>query len=290
MSQQPFITIDANAPKSQVDLRELWHYRELLWYLSWREISIRYKQTILGILWAVLQPFTTMVVFTIFFGNVAQIATNGIPYPIFSFAGLVPWTFFSGSLTSVTVSLTTNANLLKKIYFPRLILPISRVISGLIDFGVAFVILIVMTLGYIVFGAGIPDAVGEVAVLQLTLNVLWLPYFLIIAFMAALGFGLWLAPLNVQFRDIRYLSPVLIRLWLFISPVIYPLDLIDSRWQFLYSLNPMVAVLDGFRWALLGVGSFPVESTLIGTVTSLIVLVTGMIFFSHVQNSFADVV
>lgn len=289
-SDKPTIIIEAMSNNSSINLQEIWKYRELLLFFSWRDITVRYVQTILGLLWAILQPFTTMIIFTIFFGNLAKIATNGIPYPIFSFTALVPWTFFTAGLTSASASMTNNANLLKKIYFPRVILPISGLISALADFTVSFIILLIMTMGYIIFGSNIPDAAGEVAILSITPNVLFLPLFIGLAFVTALGFGLWLAALNVRFRDIRYISPVLIRLWMFITPVIYPVDLISENWVFLYSLNPMVSVIDGFRWALLGVGSFPAYSLAIGSVISFIVLIFGLIFFHRTERIFADIV
>ncbi|MBN2084296.1 MAG: ABC transporter permease [Anaerolineales bacterium] len=258
-------------------LREVWAYRELLYFLTWRDIKVRYKQTILGAAWAILQPFLTMVVFSLFFGELAGIEPGGeIPYPVFSYAGLVPWTFFVYGLSQSSNSLVGNAQLIKKVFFPRLVVPIASVLSGLIDFGLAFMVLIGMMLVY-----GISPS----------MNVLWLPLFLLLAFITALGVGLWLSALNVEYRDIRYMVPFLTQFWMFISPVVYPSSLIENELlRILYGLNPMVGVLDGFRWAILGTTGAPGPMVAVSAVVAVIILISGTFYFRRMERSFADVV
>jgi lipopolysaccharide transport system permease protein len=256
-------------------LRELWTYRELLYFLTWRDIKVRYKQTVLGAAWAILQPFLTMVVFTLFFGNLAKIASDNIPYPIFSFTGLVPWTFFAYGLAQSSNSLVGSAGLIKKVFFPRLVIPIASILSGLVDFALAFVVLLGMMAVY-----GISP----------TANILWLPLLLLLSFVTALGVGLWLSALNVEYRDIRYIVPFLSQFWMFISPVVYPSSLLSEPWRTLYALNPMVGVLEGFRWALLGSGSGPGPMIGLSAVVSILLLVTGAFYFRRMERNFADVV
>jgi homopolymeric O-antigen transport system permease protein len=284
--EKPKMTIDADDLNQPLNLRELWAYRELLLFFVWRNIKIRYKQTILGMSWAIIQPFTTMVIFSIFFGGLAKIETNGIPYPIFSAAGLVPWTFFAGSVRGIALSITSNANLLKKIYFPRIILPISQIGTQFVDFLLAFMMLFILLVAYLVLGTPAIDA----APLYLSLNILFIPLFVLLLIVTALGFGLWLAALNVQFRDVKYATGFLVRLWMFITPIIYPLNLVSDEWQLVYSLNPMVGVIEGFRWALLSVGDPPTINILLSIVISLLVLVSGIWFFNRMEKTFADVV
>jgi len=259
-------------------LRELWEFRELLYFLTWRDIKVRYKQTVLGAAWAILQPLLTMVVFSLFFGDLAGIKPGSdIPYPIFSYAGLVPWTFFTYGLTQSSNSLVGNAQLIKKVFFPRLVVPIASVLSGVVDFALAFVVLIGMMLAY-----GIVPSV----------NLLWLPLFLLLAFITALGVGLWLSALNVEYRDIRYMVPFLTQFWMFSSPVAYPTTLIENHLlRTLYGLNPMVGVLDGFRWAILG-GDTAAPGPMIGisAVVAVIILVSGTFYFRRMERNFADVV
>lgn len=255
-------------------LHELWEYRELLYFLIWRDIKVRYKQTALGVSWAILQPFLTMVVFSIFFGRLAKIPTDGLPYPIFSFAALVPWTFFAQGLSHAANSLVGSGNLIKKIYFPRLVVPIAGVLAGLVDLGLALLVLLGMMLYY-----GIVPS----------LHVFWLPLFLLLALMTALGAGLWLAALNVQYRDVRYVVPFLTQLWLFATPIAYPSSLLHEPWRTLYGLNPMVGVVEGVRWAL--VGTAPDASALIGvsTLISVALLSGGALYFRRMEKTFADV-
>lgn len=255
-------------------LRDLWEYRELLYFLVWRDVKVRYKQTALGAAWAIIQPFMTMVVFSIFFGRLANIPSDGIPYPIFSFAALVPWTFFSNGLTNASNSLVGSANLLKKVYFPRLVIPLAAVLAGIIDFVLAFVVLLGMMVVY-----GITP----------TVNVIWLPFFLLLALITALGVGLWLAALNVEYRDIRYVVPFLVQFWLFATPIAYPSSLLPEPWRTLYGLNPMVGVVEGFRWALLGTDRAPGILVLVSFVAALLILVSGAFYFRRMEKTFADV-
>jgi len=258
-------------------LRELWSYRELLYFLTWRDIKVRYKQTVLGAAWAILQPFLTMVVFSLFFGRLAKISTGtaGLPYEVFSAAGTVPWAFFAYGLAQSSDSLVGNSQLIKKVFFPRLVMPIASVLSGLVDFALAFVVLVGMILAY-----GIP----------LTTNIVWLPLFLLLAFVTALGVGLWLSALNVEYRDIRYMVPFLLQVWMFISPVVYPSSLLDEPWRTIYGLNPMAGVLDGFRWALLGKTDAPGPMILVSAVVAVVLLITGTFYFRRMERNFADVV
>ena len=256
-------------------LHELWEYRELLYFLVWRDIKVRYKQTVLGAAWAIIQPFFTMVVFSIFFGGLAKTPSDGIPYPIFSYAALVPWTFFANGLLNSSSSLVTNANLISKVYFPRLVIPVSAVLSGVVDFALAFVVL----LGMMVFYGIAP-----------TVNVIWLPFLLLLALVTSLGVGLWLSAMNVNFRDVRYTVPFLTQFWLLATPIAYSSSLLEEPWRTLYGLNPMVGVVEGFRWALLGVETAPGPVIIVSSIVSLILLITGAFYFRRLEKSFADVV
>lgn len=269
------IRIEPSRGWRSLDLEELWQYRELLFFLSWRDIKVRYKQTLLGAAWAIIQPFFTMVIFSIFFGHLAKMPSDGIPYPLFAYAALVPWTFFANGLTQSANSLVQSANLLKKIYFPRLAVPISSVISGAVDFVFAFIVLVAMMLWY----GMLPTA-----------NVIWLPFFLVLTFGTALGVGLWLSALNVQFRDVRYVVPFLTQFWLFATPIAYPSSLLSEPWRTLYGLNPMVGVVEGFRWALLGTRTAPGPIVLVSVLATIIVLVTGALYFRRMEKTFADTV
>lgn len=277
-------------------LKEFWQYRDLLLHLVWRDLKVRYKQTILGASWAILQPFVTMVVFTVFFGNFARIPSDGIPYPIFSFAALVPWTFFASGVTAVSGSIVGNTGMIKKIYFPRLIFPISTLLSSLVDFVPAFLVLLLMIVGYIaltpvsVMDYLVPQ-VADVAVgVNLTLNIVWVVPLIMLAFVTALGIGLWLAALNVQFRDIRYATGFIIRMWMFITPIIYPVSMVDESFRTLYFLNPMAGVVEGFRWSLLGTSAAPGGEILLSAVVSVILLMSGLLYFNRMEQWFADVV
>lgn len=258
-----------------LQLKELWAYRELLYFLIWRDVKVRYKQTALGVSWAIIQPVFTMVVFSLFFGRLAKMPSDGIPYPLFSYAALVPWTFFSHGLTLASNSLVGSANLIKKVYFPRLAIPIASVTSGGIDFVIAFIVLLGMMLYY-----------GIVP----TLNVIWLPLLLLITFITSLGVSLWLSALNVQFRDVRYMIPFLTQLWLFATPIAYPSSLLSEPWRTLYSLNPMVGVVEGFRWALLGTETAPGPILIVSSLAALALLVGGAFYFRRLEKTFADVV
>jgi lipopolysaccharide transport system permease protein len=256
-------------------LNELLEYRELLYFLVWRDIKVRYKQTALGASWAIIQPFFTMVVFSLFFGKLAKMPSDGVPYPIFSFAALVPWTFFATSLTNSSNSLVGSANLIKKVYFPRLAIPIATVLSGLVDFAIAFGMLIAMMVWYGV----IPTA-----------NALWTPLFLLLALVTSLGVGLWLSAMNVQYRDVRYVVPFLTQFWLFATPVAYPSSLLAGKWRAIYALNPMVGVVEGFRWSLLGARTNPTSVIAVSSVAAVVMLVSGAFYFRRMERTFADIV
>lgn len=271
----PVTEIAASRGWVSLRLGELWEYRELLYFLTWRDIKVRYKQTVLGAAWAILQPFLTMVVFSLFFGNLAKISSDNIPYPIFSYTGLVPWTFFAYGLAQSSNSLVGNASLIKKVFFPRLVVPIASVLSGLVDFALAFVVLLGMMVVYNIWP---------------TANIIWLPLLLLLSFITALGVGLWLSALNVEYRDIRYIVPFLTQFWMFISPVVYPSSLLHEPWRTIYGLNPMVGVLEGFRWALLGSATAPGPMIVLSAVVSILLLVTGAFYFRRMERNFADVV
>jgi len=256
-------------------LGELWEYRELLYFLTWRDIKVRYKQTVLGAAWAIIQPFFTMVVFSLFFGQLAKIPSDGIPYPIFAYAALVPWTFFANGLSHSSNSLVGSANLIKKVYFPRLVVPLSAVISGGVDFGLAFVVL----LGMMLFYGIVP-----------TINAIWLPLLLLLALVTALGVGLWLTAMNVQFRDVGYVVPFLVQAWMFATPVAYPSSLLHEPWRTLYGINPMTGVIEGFRWALLGTSTTPGPIVIVSSLVSVGLLVSGAFYFRRMEKTFADVV
>jgi lipopolysaccharide transport system permease protein len=263
--------------KGWVSLRfdELWAYRELLYYFVWRDIKVRYKQTIMGILWSIIQPLFTMVVFSLFFGRLAKVPSDGIPYPIFSYAALVPWSFFANALTQGSNSLVNGADMLKKIYFPRLTMPMATVIAGVVDFVLAFIVLLGMMLYYGFFP---------------TINIIWLPLFLLLALITALGVTLWLSAMNVQFRDVRYTVPFLTQAWLFATPIAYPSSLLSEPWRTLYGLNPMVGVVEGFRWALLGTDTAPGPIIFVSAIAAVVLLVSGTYYFRRMEKTFADVV
>lgn len=256
-------------------LGEVWEYRELLYFLIWRDIKVRYKQTVLGASWAIIQPLMTMVVFSVFFGGLAKIPSDGVPYPIFAFAALVPWTFFANGLNQSSNSLVGSAHLITKVYFPRLIVPLASVFSSIVDFLVAFVVL----LGMMFFYGIVP-----------TLNVLWLPLFLLLALVTALGVGLWLSALNVQYRDVRYLVGFVTQIWLFATPIAYPSSMLPEPWRTVYGLNPMAGVVEGFRWALLGTNTAPGPIIAVSTSAAIVILVTGAFYFRRMERTFADIV
>jgi lipopolysaccharide transport system permease protein len=274
-SDVPVIVVKPSRGWVSLKLNELWHYRELLYFLTWRDIKVRYKQTVLGAAWAIIQPFFTMVVFSLFFGRLAKIPSDGIPYPIFAYAALVPWTFFANGLSQSSNSLVDNANLMRKVYFPRLVVPISSVISGGVDFILAFIVLLGMMLFYGIYP---------------TIHVIWLPFLLLLTLTTSLGVGLWLSAMNVQFRDVRYTVPFLTQFWLFATPIAYPSSLLSEPWRTLYGINPMVGVVEGFRWALLGTDTAPGPIILVSSLVALALLVSGCFFFRRMEKTFADVV
>ncbi len=256
-------------------LKEIWSYRELLYFLVWRDVKVRYKQTALGAAWAIIQPFFTMIVFSLFFGGLAKVPSDGVPYPIFSFTALVPWTFFANGLSLAANSLVSSSQLVSKVYFPRLIVPSATVLSGLIDFALAFVVLIGMMLVYGI----VPTA-----------RIVFLPIFLLLALIASLGAGLWLSAINVQFRDVKYVVPFLTQFWLFITPIAYASSLLSEPWRTLYGLNPMAGVVEGFRWALLNTNTDPSGITIMSGVASVAMLISGAFYFRRMERTFADVV
>lgn len=257
------------------DLRELSEYRELLYFLVWREIKVRYKQTVIGAGWAILQPLMTMAVFSLFFGRLAHIPSGGVPYPIFFYCALLPWTYFAGALTGATGSLIEHQRMITKIYFPRVLLPLASVVSGLVDFAIAFVLLVGMVFYYrLTLGAG----------------VLWVPALLLLAVATAFGAGLWLSALNALYRDVRYVMPFLIQFWMFASPVAYPSSLVPERWRWLYGINPMAGVIEGFRWGFTGQGRPDTVLLAVSSAAVAVMLVSGLAFFRRVEGTIADVV
>ena len=258
-----------------LQLRELWEYRELLYFLVWRDVKVRYKQTTLGAAWAVIQPFFTMVVFSIFFGRLAKLPSDGVPYPVFAYCALVPWSYFATSLSQAGNSLVEHQRLITKVYFPRLMVPAASVVAGLLDLAIAFVVL----LGMLLFYGMAPS-----------FRILLLPAFVLLALLTSLGVGLWLSALNVRYRDVRYTMPFLIQLWLFLTPVAYSSSLVPERWRTLYGLNPMTGVVEGFRWALLGTSDPPGGMLVVSMVSVLGVLLAGLFYFRRVERNFADVV
>jgi lipopolysaccharide transport system permease protein len=269
------VRVDPPSSWPEIGFRELWEYRELLYFLTWRDIKVRYKQTVLGAAWAVIQPLFMMLVFSLFFGKLAGVPSDGIPYPVFSFCGLLPWQLFSHSLTQASNSLVGSQNLITKVYFPRLVVPISAVLGSVVDFAIAFVLLLVMMFYY-----GIVPGWQMVA----------LPGLVLLAILAALGIGLWLSALNVQYRDVRYTISFLVQFWLFLTPVAYPSSIVPEKWRVFYGLNPMVGVVDGFRWALLGKPESPGVPLLISVIVVFVLLAGGLYYFRRMEQQFADIV
>lgn len=258
-----------------LDLKEMWQYRELVFFLSWRDIQVRYKQTALGVAWAVIQPVFTMVVFSLFFGRLARIPSDGLPYPIFAFCALLPWQLFAYSLTESSNSLVANQQLITKVYFPRMVIPVSAVVASLVDFAIAFVVLI----GMIGYYRIIPT------------QAIWtLPLFVLLAVSLALGVGLWLSALNVRYRDVRYTLPFLTQVWLVATPIAYPSSLVPEQWRALYGINPMAGVVEGFRWALLSTGKAPGPMLTVSVLVTLVIFVSGLYYFRRMERTFADTV
>jgi lipopolysaccharide transport system permease protein len=256
-------------------LKELWEYRELLYFLTWRDIKVRYKQTVLGAAWAIIQPFFMMVVFSLFFGRLAKVPSDGLPYPLFAYCALLPWQLFAHALTESSNSLIASERLITKVYFPRLVIPISAVLSGLVDFGIAFVVL----MGMMAFYGVAPGPA-----------IFTLPLFILLALLTALGVGLWLSALNVQYRDVRYTLTFLVQFWLFATPVAYPSSLVPGPWRVVYGLNPMAGVVEGFRWALLGKAEGPGPMLAVSIIMVILIFVGGLYYFRRMEKTFADVV
>jgi lipopolysaccharide transport system permease protein len=271
----PLFVVEPSRGWISLQLWELWEYRELLYFLAWRDIKVRYKQTSLGVIWAIVQPFVTMVLFSLFFGYLAGIPSDGVPYPIFTFVALLPWQLFANSLSASSNSLVLNQELIKKVYFPRLIIPISAVCVGLIDFGISFIVLLGM-MYYFHFWP--------------TLAFIFLPIFIILAIIAALTVGLWLSTLNVQYRDVQFTIPALTQFWLLATPIAYSSSLIPEQWRLLYGFNPMVGVIEGFRWALLGQTPPSGNSIIVSVFITGTMLIGGLIYFKRTEKTFADVV
>jgi lipopolysaccharide transport system permease protein len=272
---QSTVVIEPKKGLFQLDLKGIWQYRELLYFLVWRDLKVRYKQTVIGIGWAVLQPFVTMVIFTIIFGKLVKVPSDGIPYPIFAYSALLPWNYFASALQRCVVSVVGDAALVSKVYFPRLILPLAGTISGFADFFVSFLLLLGMMTFYH---------------LGLSWTVLVLPFFLLLALSTALAVGLWLSALNVRYRDVGHTIPFLMQVWMYASPIVYPVSVIPEKYRFFYSLNPMVGVIEGFRWALLGKQSPDFAVMAISVAMVLLLISGGLVFFRNMEKTFADVV
>ena len=262
-------------PRSWFELRlgELWQYHELLYFFVWRDVKIRYKQTLLGVAWVIVQPLLTMLTFTIFFGRLAKLPSDGLPYPVFYLAAVVPWAYFSTALITVTNIVVENQRVITKVYFPRLVLPFSSALSGLVDFTIGFLVLLLYTLSY-----GIRPA----------WTLLLLPLFLLLAVLTVLGVGLWLSALNALYRDVKYLTPFLVQFWMLASPVYYSSSMVPERYRWIYGLNPMAGVIDGFRWALTGTGHPPASSLYASVAIVAVIAVSGLVFFNRMEGSIAD--
>ncbi len=275
----PTVVIQPTRGLASLRLRDVWQYRELLFFLAWRDVKVRYKQTALGVTWVLLQPIVTLLVFSGLFGGLLKVPSGEVPYPVFSFAALLPWNYFAGALTRSSTSLVLSANLITKVYFPRLIIPISAVVSGLVDFSFAFIVLIVLM---------------KVYGIALTPAIVLLPVFVLLATLTGLAFGLWLSALNVRYRDINYLVPFLVQVWMYVTPVIYGTTLIPEQFRILLGLNPMTVVVEGFRWALFGpaapVSQTPVWIYALGIGVLGVVLISGLVFFRNTERTFADIV
>jgi len=271
----PIIYIEPSRSWLSLNLHELWAYRELLYFLVWRDVKIRYKQTAIGAAWAILQPLMTMLVFLVVFRKFANVPSDGLPYSIFAYTALMPWTLFAGAVNRSSLSIVSQASVISKVYFPRLMIPISAVLSGLVDFSVAFVLLFGMMAWYGVLP---------------TWGVLALPLFMLLALSTALGIGLWLSALNVKYRDVGHAIPFLIQLWMFASPIAYPLSVVPEKWRLLYSLNPLTGVIEGFRWALLGKESPDFQIIAVSAIAVVGLLFTGIMYFKRMERTFADVV
>ncbi len=271
----PHVHIEARPGWLALDLAELWAYRELLYFFVWRDIKVRYKQTAIGAAWAVLQPVLTMIVFSLFFGKLAKIPSQGLPYPIFYYCALLPWMYFATAMQSATSIVVDQQRVITKIYFPRVVLPIAAVISGLLDFAISFAVLLIMMAYYRIMP---------------TSAVIWLPAFTLLAVLTALGVGLWLSALNALYRDVKYVLPFLVQFWMFASPVAYPSSLVPAKWRWLYGLNPMAGVIEGFRWALTGQGQPPDIMLAASSAAVILLILSGLVYYHAVEGTMADVV
>jgi len=271
----PVLLIEPSRGWTSLNLQELWNYREIIYFLAWRDVRVRYKETALGAAWALIQPLSTMLVFSFFFGRLAKMPSDDTPYPLFSLTALIPWIFFATGVAESSNSLIANSNLISKVYFPRLVAPVSAILPGAIDVCISFVLLLVLMPVYRV----VPSA-----------RLLLLPFFLLLTFIISLGVGLWLSALNAEYRDVRHAIPFLTQLWMFATPVAYPASLLHGSWQTLYALNPMVGVVEGLRWAVLGAKSQPGPEILASAVTALCLLITGGFYFRRMERTFSDIV
>lgn len=259
----------------ELNLRELWAYRELLYFFVWRDVKVRYKQTLVGAGWAVLQPLLAMAVFTLFFGMLARIPSDGLPYPVFYFCALLPWMYFAGALTTATNTVVDQQRVITKVFFPRILLPLAAVLTGLLDLAIGFLLLLGMLAYY-----GIAPGMA----------MLWLPLFVLLALATALGVGLWLSAMNALYRDVRYVVPFLVQVWMFASPVVYPASLVPAEWRWLYGLNPLAGVIEGFRWAVTGSGELHMQTLLASSLGVLLILLGGLLYFQRMESKMADVV
>ena len=269
----PIIRIEPARGWVSLKLGEIWPYRELLYFLVWRDVKVRYKQTAIGAAWAIIQPLLTMVIFTLVFDKFAKVPSNGLPYPIFSFAALLPWTYFSKALNQSILSVVSNANLITKVYFPRLLLPTAAVLSGMVDFAISFLFFVILMVWYGI----VPSSA-----------VLFLPGFTLLAMLTALAVSLWLAVINVRYRDVGQAIPFVVQLWMFASPVAYPMSVVPEKWRLFYSLNPMAGVIEGFRWALTGSERPPLVPIILSTLIVCALLYGGILFFRRMESTFAD--
>lgn len=274
LPDEPLVTIEANKGWSALDLRDLWAFRELLYFLTWRDVKVRYKQTALGVTWAVIQPLLAMLIFTLFFGRLAGVPSDNVPYPVFAYAGLLPWTFFANAISNSGNSLVGSANLITRVYFPRMIIPAAAVTAGLVDFGIAFLILIPLMIYYGV---------------TVTWSLLMFPVLVLLTTLLCLGVGMWLSALNVKYRDVRFALPFLIQLWMFVSPVIYPASFLPQKWRWFFKLNPMTGIIEGYRSSLFG-HSFDWSALTISGGITVVVLVYSAFAFRRMEKSFADII
>jgi lipopolysaccharide transport system permease protein len=264
-----------------LNLRDLWVYRELVLFLTWRDVLVRYKQTVLGAAWAVIQPVIQMVVFTLIFSSAAGLSSEGVPYPIFNFTALLPWGLFSKAMNDAGRSLVTNRNMITKIYFPRLTIPVASVLAGLVDFGIGFIVYIVIIIYY-------SFAPGSTYAFRFTPGLLALPLLILLAFIATLGVSLWFSAMNVIYRDVGHILPFLTQIWFFVTPIVYSASMVSTKWQIVYALNPLTGVVEGFRWSLLGIHSLPWQMLAISAGVAVLVLISGLVYFRNMERTFAD--